>query len=166
MTEKKQDGKSGTAKPNSFVGCTVTLEVALQLADMVVDGLDSNESSWADSSNAQYEAHRSLKYDILETFASLAKDDRQIPDMQLIWILSLFLRNSYLGKKFPVDIINSKTGETIIPRGRKTGMSLLRRLASNHMYWAVDDPILAKDLSTLREKVISKCEALLHALKS
>ena len=158
MTEKKQDGKSGTAEPNSFVRCTVTLEVALQLADMVVDGLDSNESS--------YEAHRSLKYDILETFASLAKDDRQIPDMQLIWILSLFLRNSYLGSKFPVDIINSKTGETIIPRGRKTGMSLLRRLASNHMYWAVDDPILAKDLSTLREKVISKCEALHHTLKS
>tara|TARA_B110000858_G_C17797387_1_gene473239 strand:+ start:1803 stop:2285 length:483 start_codon:yes stop_codon:yes gene_type:complete len=160
MTENKQDGESGAAEPTSFVRYTVTLEVALQLADMVIDGLDSNESS--------YEGIRSMKYDILDTIQSAVNDGlNQIdPDLLLIWILSLFLRNSYLGSKFPVDIINSKTGETIIPRGRKTGMSLLRRLASNHMYWAVDDPILAKDLSTLREKVISKCEALHHALKS
>jgi hypothetical protein len=109
-----------------------------------------------------------MKYDILDTIQSAANDglNKIDPDLLLIWILSLFLRNSYLGSKFPVDITNSKTGETIIPRGRKTGMSLLRRLASNHMYWAVDDPILAKDLSTLREKVISKCEALHNTLKS
>lgn len=160
MTEKKRDEISGTAEPNSFVRRTVTLEIALQLADMVVDGLVSNESS--------YENIRSMKYDILDTIQSAVNDGpNQInPDLLLIWILSLFLRNSYLGSKFPLDITNSKTGETIIPRGRKTGMSLLRRLASNHMYWAVDDPTLAKDLSTLREKVISKCEALHHALES
>ena len=146
MTEKTKDGKSGTEEPNLIVGHTLSLDKALQLADMVVDGMDSNASS--------YESIRSMKYDMLDTIQSAVNDGHNHidPDLLLIRILSLFLRNSYLGSKFTVDIINTKSGETIIPHGRKTGMSLLRRLASNHMFWAVDDSTLAKDLSALKKK--------------
>ena len=159
MTEKTKDGKSGNEEPNLILGHTLSLDKALQLADMVVDGMDSN---------ASYESIRSMKYDILDTIQSAVNDGHNHidPDQLLIRILSLFLRNSYLGSKFPVDIINTKSGETLIPHGRKTGMSLLRRLASNHMFWAVDDSTLAKDLSALKEEVILKCEVLHHALKS
>jgi len=62
--------------------------------------------------------------------------------------------------------MNSKTGLTLIPRGRKTPMYQLRRLASNHMDWAVNDPELAKDLSLLKETVLSKCKNLHHYLRS
>ena len=78
MTEKKQDRKSGTAEPNSFVSSTVTLEVALQLADMVVDGLDSKESS--------YDGIRSMKYDILDTIQSSVNDGLNQIDLDLLGV--------------------------------------------------------------------------------
>jgi len=156
----EQFGKNETEGLYSVARSNVTLEEALQLADMIVVGLDANDLS--------YENKKSIKYDIMQAIHDAVNDARNQLDPELLFIgvLSVFLRESYLGDIFQVDIMNSKTGLTLIPRGRKTPMYQLRRLASNHMDWAVNDPELAKDLSLLKETVLSKCKNLHHYLRS
>src|SRR5690606_31830432 len=49
------------------------------------------------------------------------------------------LSNILLGEKIPLDVINSETGEVIIPANRKITKTLLRRLAA--VYKTIDiDP--------------------------
>src|SRR3989442_969639 len=48
------------------------------------------------------------------------------------------LSNVLLGEKIPLDVVNAKTGEIIIPANRKITKTLLRKLATAHDHIEID----------------------------
>jgi len=90
----EQFGKNETEGLYSVARSNVTLEEALQLADMIVVGLDANDLS--------YENKKSIKYDIMQAIHDAVNDARNQLDPELLFIsvLSVFLRESYLGDIF------------------------------------------------------------------
>src|SRR3989440_3746526 len=48
------------------------------------------------------------------------------------------LSNILLGEKIPLDVVNAKTGEIIIPANRKITKTLLRKLATAHDHIEID----------------------------
>src|SRR5437762_13814778 len=48
------------------------------------------------------------------------------------------LSNILLGEKIPLDVVNAKSGEIIIPSNRKITKTLLRKLATAHDHIEID----------------------------
>jgi len=57
------------------------------------------------------------------------KDDYKLNVQKLTEALTEALSNILLGEKIPLDVVNSETGEIIIPANRKITKTLLRKLA-------------------------------------
>ncbi len=62
--------------------------------------------------------------------AKQAEDDYKVKLEELREQLTEALSNILLGEKIPLDVVNSETGEIIIPANRKITKTLLRKLAS------------------------------------
>src|SRR5207237_1688844 len=70
----------------------------------------------------------------------------------LIEQLTDSLSNVLLGEKIPLDVVNAKTGEIIIPANRKITKTLLRKLATAHDHIKIDqNPIRNR----IREIIVS-----------
>jgi DNA-directed RNA polymerase subunit beta len=78
----------------------------------------------------------SSKFEKGVTKAAIKKGEKQLQDDQKKRFIDLqeqlteSLSNILLGEKIPLDVVNSETGEIIIPSNRKITKTLLRKLAS------------------------------------
>jgi len=107
--EKAADVKDTSLKvPSGTYGIVMDVKVTAKKAGEVVGKADAREARKA--SKAANEEHRG-KMDTLRE--------------QLTEALS----NILLGEKIPLDVVNSETGEIIIPANRKITKTLLRKLA-------------------------------------
>src|SRR5262252_7411623 len=65
-------------------------------------------------------------------------EDHKKKKESLIEQLTDSLSNVLLGEKIPLDVVNAKTGEIIIPANRKITKTLLRKLATAHDHIEID----------------------------
>ncbi|QBG47797.1 DNA-directed RNA polymerase subunit beta [Verrucomicrobia bacterium S94] len=71
---------------------------------------------------------------------------------QLTEDLTEALSNILLGEKIPLDVMNSSTGDVIIPANRKITKTLLRKLAANYEFVEIDpSPIRIKIMGIIDE---------------
>src|SRR5439155_23448735 len=64
--------------------------------------------------------------------SSKASEEHKRKKEGLVEQLTDSLSNVLLGEKIPLDVVNAKTGEIIIPANRKITKTLLRKLATAH----------------------------------
>ena len=77
--------------------------------------------------------------------AKAIHEDNKTKSAEITEALTEALSNILLGEKIPLDVINSKTDEIIIPANRKITKTLLRKLAAAHKYVEIDpSPIQIK----------------------
>jgi DNA-directed RNA polymerase subunit beta len=89
-------------------------------------------------------------------------DKFSVRDSELTEELTQALSNILLNEKIPLDVVNSETGEIIIPANRKITKTLLRKLASVYDRIEIDpSPIRIK----IRE-IISSFESKFEQLKN
>ncbi len=77
--------------------------------------------------------------------AKAIQEDYKNKNSEITEALTEALSNILLGEKIPLDVVNSKTGEIIIPANRKITKTLLRKLAAAHKSVEIDpSPIQIK----------------------
>jgi DNA-directed RNA polymerase subunit beta len=77
--------------------------------------------------------------------AKAIHEDHKAKSSKITEDLTEALSNILLGEKIPLDVINSRTDEIIIPANRKITKTLLRKLAASHKHVEIDpSPIQIK----------------------
>src|SRR5262245_65493177 len=81
--------------------------------------------------------------------AKQVQDEYKMKIEELREQLTEALSNILLGEKIPLDVVNSETGEIIIPANRKITKTLLRKLAQVYDRIEIDPSPIRKKINEL-----------------
>ena len=93
--------------------------------------------------------------DDLTTLQVLSADTDELRDQ-----LTEALSNILLGEKIPLDVVNSETGEIIIPANRKITKTLLRKLATVYDRIEIDPSPIRNKINEIIGQFKKKFEEL------
>ncbi|MDF3127601.1 DNA-directed RNA polymerase subunit beta [Kiritimatiellaeota bacterium B1221] len=92
--------------------------------------------------------------------AKAIHEDHKNKSSEITEALTEALSNILLGEKIPLDVINSKTDEIIIPANRKITKTLLRKLAAAHKNIEIDPSPIQIKIEGIISEFNSKFEEL------
>jgi DNA-directed RNA polymerase subunit beta len=92
--------------------------------------------------------------------AKAIHEDHKTKSTEITESLTEALSNILLGEKIPLDVINSKTDEIIIPANRKITKTLLRKLAAAHKSVEIDPSPIQIKIQGIISEFNSKFEEL------
>ena len=151
--EKAADVKDSSLKvPSGTYGIIMDVKVSTR-TDKEIEKTQSNS-----------DIRRQIK-SVKETFRS---DSEKLRDE-----LTESLSNILLGEKIPLDVVNSDSGEVIIPAGRKITKTLLRKLASVSKYIEMpQSPVrikimrIVEDFQKRFDELETECDRKVAAIES
>ncbi len=91
-----------------------------------------------------------------------AQDKLKALESELVNALS----DRFAGERFPLDIIDSESGEILIPSGKKITKSLLSKLAKAHSHYQMDDSPKAAEIESVMDEFRLRFAALEDAART